>query len=140
MLCELAIERGGGQAEAVRAATGGGAGAWVVVDATGVPEVWADALAAARPGGLVNLFGGCAPGTTVPLDTHRVHYSELTVKGVYHHRPETVRRALTLLADPAFPADPILSGERSIPQVEEALRAMMDKRALKLVIRGTAGA
>jgi L-iditol 2-dehydrogenase len=132
----LEIQRGGGQAEAVRAQTSGGAGAWVAVDATGVPEVWADALAAVRPGGLVNLFGGCAPGTTVPLDTHRVHYSELTVKGVYHHRPEALRRALALLADPAFPADPILSGERKIPQVEEALRAMMSKQVLKLVIRG----
>jgi L-iditol 2-dehydrogenase len=132
----LAIERGGGQAEVVRAETSDGAGVWVAVDATGMPEVWADALGVVRPGGLVNLFGGCAPGTTVPLDTHRVHYSELTVKGVYHHRPETFRRALALLTDPAFPVDPILSGERTIPQVEEALRAMMSKQALKLVIRG----
>ena len=136
----VAIRRGGGHAEAVRAETAGGAGAWVAVDATGVPEVWGDALAAVRPGGLVNLFGGCAPGTAVPLDTHRVHYSELTVKGVYHHRPATLRRALALLADPAFPVDAILTGERSIAGVEDALRAMMSKQALKVVIRGAADA
>jgi L-iditol 2-dehydrogenase len=78
------IARGGGQADVVRARTEGRRGAWVVVDATGVPAVWSDAFAAVRPGGLVNLFGGCAPGSTVALDTHLVHYSEITIKGAYH--------------------------------------------------------
>lgn len=129
------IARGGGQAGAVRALTRDGLGAWVAIDATGVPEVWADAISCVRPGGLVNLFGGCAPGTIVPLDTGVVHYGELTIKGVYHHRPDTVRRALSLLADGRFSADALLSGERPIAGVEDALRAMMNKDALKMVIR-----
>ena len=129
------IARGGGQAEAVRAVTAGGQGAWIAVDATGVPEVWSDAIAAVRPGGLVNLFGGCAPGSSIELDTHLVHYSELTLKGVYHHRPATIRRALEMLADPAFKADLLLTGEQPIEGVEEALRSMMRKEALKVVIR-----
>ena len=132
------IIRGGGQAGAVRAGTADGQGAWVAVDATGVPEVWLDAIACVRPGGLVNLFGGCAPGTSIPLDTHRVHYNEITIKGVYHHRPETVRRALDRLADAEFRADLLLSGERPIDGVEEALRSMMRKEALKVVIRKNA--
>jgi L-iditol 2-dehydrogenase len=120
----------------VRAATDGRLGAWIAIDATGVAEVWADAIAVVRPGGLVNLFGGCAPGATVALDTGLVHYGELTIKGVYHHRPENIRGALRLLADPAFEADLLLSGERPIAGVEDALRAMMAKQALKMVIRG----
>lgn len=133
------IARGGGQAVELRAETVDGKGAWIAVDATGVPEVWRDAIEAVRPGGLVNLFGGCAPGTSIPLDTHLVHYSELTIKGVYHHRPETVRRALGLLADPDFKADLLLSGERPIAGVEDALRSMMAKQSLKVVIRKSAG-
>lgn len=129
------IERGGGQAEKVKALTDGGQGAWVGVDASGVPEVWVDAINSVRPGGLVNLFGGCAPGTSIPLDTHAVHYSELTVKGVYHHRPDTIRRALEMLADPDFKADLMLSDEMPIEQTEAALRAMIAKEALKVVIR-----
>lgn len=132
----IEIARGGGQAEEVRRATADGQGAWVAVDATGLPEVWADAIACVRPGGLVNLFGGCAPGTTVPLDTHAVHYSELTIKGVYHHRPDTVRRALALLTDEAFRADLLLSDEKPIAEVEDALLSMISKRALKVVIHG----
>lgn len=131
----VVIGRDGGQAETVRAETQGGKGAWVAVDATGVPEVWQDAIACVRPGGLVNLFGGCAPGTTIPLDTHRVHYGEITLKGVYHHRPATIRRALDMLADASFRAELLLSGERPIAGVEAALRAMMRKECLKVVIR-----
>ena len=129
----LAIERGGGQAERVRDATGGGAE--VCIDCTGHPAVWSDAVESLRPGGLALLFGGCAPGTRVELDTHRLHYSEITVKGVYHHRPATVRRALALLQDEGFGARHLLTGVRPIEEVEQALRAMMEKRALKVVIR-----
>ena len=133
------IDRGGGQADVVKAAADGGQGAWVGVDATGVPEVWEDAIRCVRPGGLINLFGGCAPGTSIPLDTHLIHYSELTLKGVYHHRPETVVRALELLARPDFKAELLLSAEMPIEETEAALRAMMRKEALKVVIRGRGG-
>jgi L-iditol 2-dehydrogenase len=129
------IIRGGGQAEIVKAVTDGGKGAWVAIDASGVPDVWVDAINCVRPGGLVNLFGGCAPGTSIDLDTHLLHYSELTVKGVYHHRPDTVRRALQLLADPTFKADLLLSMEMSIDNIEAALRAMIAKDALKVVVK-----
>jgi L-iditol 2-dehydrogenase len=111
------IERHGGQAGMVRRAFRASDNATddpqVVVECTGAPQVWADAIETVRPGGLVNLFGGCASGTTVALDTHRLHYSEITVKGVYHHRPATFARALSLLSDPSFAAGALLSAHRS---------------------------
>ena len=129
------IERGGGQAELIRSEIPDGKGVAVAIDSSGVPEAWSDAIRSVRPGGLVNLFGGCAPGTTIPLDTHLVHYSELTIKGVYHHTPDTIRRALAMLGKADFKADLLLSGERPIDQVEDALKSMMAKDALKVVIR-----
>ena len=129
------IRRGGGQAEQIRPLAHAGSGADVCIDCTGKPEVWSDCMQALRPGGLALLFGGCAPGTRVEMDTHHVHYSEIAVKGVYHHRPATLRRALALLADERFECAPILSGVRPISEVEQALRAMIDKQALKVVIR-----
>jgi L-iditol 2-dehydrogenase len=131
----IEIARGGAQAAPVRETSPGGKGFWIAVDCTGQPGVWSDAIESVRPGGLVNLFGGCAPGTSIPLDTHLVHYSELTLKGVYHHRPETFRRALALLADPRFGADLLISGVQPIGGVVEALRSMIRKEALKVVIR-----
>ena len=129
------IERGGGQATLLRELTDDGQGADVAIDCTGVPEVWGDAIDVVRPGGLVNLFGGCSPGTSIELDTHRVHYSEITIKGVYHHRPATIRRALSLLAEPDFLAELLLTREESIEGVESALRGMMSKEAMKVVIK-----
>ena len=133
----LLIERGGGQADLVKQASAGGKGVWVAIDATGVPEVWQDTIGSVCPGGLANLFGGCAPGTSIPLDTHLLHYSEITVKGVYHHRPETIRQALAMLASPDFKADLLLTGREPIENTESALRAMMAKEQLKVVISGT---
>jgi len=132
------IGRDGGEAARVLRHAHHAHGMDVALDCTGAPQVWADALASVRPGGLVNLFGGCAPGTTVALDTHRLHYCEITVKGVYHHRPETFRRALELLADAAFPAAELLSARRPIAEVEQALHSMMRREALKVVIAGRA--
>ncbi len=131
----IEIARGGGQAARVREASPGGKGFWIAIECTGQPGVWSDAIESVRPGGLVNLFGGCAPGTSIPLDTYLIHYSELTLKGVYHHRPETFRRAIALLADPAFRADLLISAERTIDGVVDALQSMIRKEALKVVIR-----
>lgn len=131
----IEIARGGGQSDAVRARSNGGKGHWIAVDCTGQPGVWLDAIRSVRPGGLVNFFGGCAPDTSITLDTHLVHYSELTLKGVYHHRPETFRRAITLLAEPTFPADLLLSDEKPISGLVEALESMIRKESLKVVIR-----
>lgn len=130
------IERGGGQHALVTAHTREGLGAAVAVDCTGVPAGWEDALASVRAGGLVNLFGGCAPGSRISVDTQRVHYGEITLKGVYHHRPANVRGALAMLGEKRFEADCLLSGERPIEEVASALESMMAKKALKVVIRG----
>ena len=43
-----------------------------------------------------------------------------------------------MLADPAFKADLLLSGTRTVAEVEDALRAMMRKDALKMVISNAA--
>ncbi len=61
------------------------------------------------------------------------------LKGVYHNRPATIRAAMELLADPAFKDDLILTGDLPIEEVDEALRSMMRKQALKVVIKKQAG-
>jgi L-iditol 2-dehydrogenase len=83
---------------AVRAVTPGGRGADVVVEAVGRPETWETAVALARPGGEVNLYGGCAAGTRVTFATFPLHYEELRIQGSYHHTPTSVRAALSDLA------------------------------------------
>src|SRR5262249_56067204 len=69
----------------------------VVIEAAGTEEAWRDALALVRPGGTVVFFGGLPRGTEVGVDTYRLHYEELTVRGTFHHTPSTVRAALAFL-------------------------------------------
>ena len=132
----ICIERGGNQVSHILKNCGDPAGVRVAVDCTGVAEVWTDAINSVQPGGLVNLFGGCASGSTISLDTHRLHYGELTIKGVYHHRPDTIARALSLLSQPDFDVGVLLGTVLSIGEVEFALRQMMAKQVLKAVISG----
>jgi L-iditol 2-dehydrogenase len=116
----------------VRAMTGG-RGADVAVDATGRPEVWEQAMAAVGRGGTVVFFGGCAPGTSVALDTRRAHYEELTLVGAFHHTPDLIRRAVELLESELNP-DGLLTHRMGLEGVREALELMSRGEALKVLI------
>ena len=109
-------------------------GADVTIDATGRPEVWSQAMATATRGGTVVFFGGCAPGTTVALDTRRVHYEELTLVGAFHHTPEMIRQAVELLDAGTVNPDGLLTHRMGLGGVRDALALMADGAALKVLI------
>lgn len=106
----------------------------VAIDATGSVAGWNGAVKAVRPGGVVNFFGGCAPGTVMTLDTHRLHYQELSLLGTYHHRPRSFARALEILADDPEPLQRLISSRTDLEGVEGALKAMMRREALKVAV------
>jgi L-iditol 2-dehydrogenase len=107
----------------------------LAIDTTGSVAAWELSLEVVRPGGAVNLFGGCAPGTQLCLDTENVHYNELAIIGSYHHRPAVVGAALDLISSGNLPIDLLISAEMNLDQTEDALRSMMRKEALKVAIR-----
>jgi L-iditol 2-dehydrogenase len=119
--------------EAVRAMTDG-RGAEVTIDATGRPEVWEQAIAATARGGTVVFFGGCRPGTSVSLDTRRVHYEELTLVGAFHHTPDLIRRAVALLETNALNPDGLLTRRMGLEGVSRALELMARGEAMKVLI------
>ena len=94
-------------AEEFGAVQGDPRGADVVIEATGKPKGWYDAVRAAPRGGTVVFFSGVAG--PVDLDADRIHYDELTVRGVFHHTPQTVRAALAFLASGAYPWGSLLT-------------------------------
>jgi L-iditol 2-dehydrogenase len=120
--------------ETIRDATGG-RGAEISVDATGRPEAWQQAVDAVARGGTVLFFGGCAPGTTITLDTRRTHYEELTLLGAFHHTPDTIRRAVEMLATGALTPDSLISHRMALEEVGHALALMAKGEALKVLIR-----
>lgn len=121
--------------EAVRSLTPGGRGVDVAIEAVGLPETWEEAIAVVRQGGLVNLFAGCKPGTSIKLDTRRLHYDELAIIGVYHHTPRYVRTALSLISNGWIDADALITHEMPLEKVEEAFKLLLtEKKALKIAI------
>jgi L-iditol 2-dehydrogenase len=112
----------------------GGRGADVTVDATGRPEVWELAIDGVARGGTVVLFGGCAPGTTVSVDTRRAHYEELTLVGAFHHTPALIRRAVELLESKAIEPEALLTHQVGLADVKEALALMERGETMKALV------
>jgi L-iditol 2-dehydrogenase len=86
-----------------------GAGADVVIEASGTEEAWTDAVALVRPGGTVVMFGGLPREARPAVDAYRLHYDELTIRGSFHHTPAAVRAALVFLASGAYPWERLVS-------------------------------
>jgi L-iditol 2-dehydrogenase len=119
MLCACARDAGarvvavGGRAERrplaplFGASLGDGRGADVVIEAVGTAAAWSDALELVRPGGTVLFFGGRERS----VDTFRLHYEELTLRGAFHHTPRTIRAALAFLASNAYPWERLVTHE-----------------------------
>jgi L-iditol 2-dehydrogenase len=115
MLCACVADAGGrpelvgGRPErrklgpAFGAVPGDGAGADVVIEAAGTDSGWRAALELVRPGGTALFFGGRERGTVLEVDSYRLHYEELTLRGAFHHAPRHVRAALVFLASGAYP-------------------------------------
>ncbi|PSB04220.1 zinc-dependent alcohol dehydrogenase [Merismopedia glauca] len=111
-----------------------GRGADIVIEATGVPSVWEQAIACVRPGGVVNLFGGCPKDTHITINTEQLHYSELTIKGVFHNTPKYVRQALNLLTNTAIPWELLISDRRPLQDLEQVFQDMQRRKVIKVAI------
>lgn len=104
-----------------------GRGSDIVIEAVGRPQAWQWAVDMVRRGGMVNFFGGCATGTRVELDTNRLHYSELTLKATFHHTPQTVRKAFSLIAKKKVQSTDYVTGEAPLSKLQQVLQQMVDR-------------
>ena len=111
-----------------------GWGADVVIEAAGVPSVWETAIACGRPGATINLFGGCPRDTTITVNTEQLHYSELTLKGVFHNTPEYVKAALLLIASGTIPFDLLISEHRPLQDLEQVFIDMKARKVIKVAM------
>jgi L-iditol 2-dehydrogenase len=112
-----------------------GMGADIVIEATGIPSAWETAIACARPGATVNLFGGCPRDTSITVNTEQLHYSELTLKGVFHNTPKYFRDALSLIASRKIPFELLISQERSLKDLEQVFCDMKARKVIKVAIK-----
>jgi L-iditol 2-dehydrogenase len=93
----------------------------VVIEAAGTEQAWHDAVELVRPGGTVLLFGGLPREATPAIDSYRLHYEELTLRGAFHHTPATVRAALAFLASGAYPWERLITHQVGLDGVAALL-------------------
>ena len=123
------IREGADTVAAVRALTGDGRGADVVIEAVARPATWEWAVGMVRKGGVVNFFGGPPSGTVVGLDTNRLHYGDITLKATFHLTPATARTAFALIASGRFKSAEFITRTAGLDEVPAVFASMMTRSA-----------
>lgn len=109
-------------------------GADVAIEAVGLPKVWEQTIAMVRKGGLVNLFGGCDSGTKISIDTKLIHYSQMSIKGVFHHTPRHIKRALSLISHKSIDTNSLITHQFPLDEVSTAIEMMVRHEGIKIAI------
>lgn len=108
-----------------------GQGADIVVECTGQPEVWRDAILSTARDGTTLLFGGCRGGTQVPFPMHRIWERRLTVFGVFHFTPEAVAEARQHLCSGRLPVEHLVTEVRPMSDYRAIFEDLMEGKAVK---------
>ncbi|MFA6055369.1 MAG: alcohol dehydrogenase catalytic domain-containing protein [Thermodesulfovibrionales bacterium] len=103
-------------------------------ECTGMPEVWEASVNYVRRGGAVVLFGGCKSGTTVTYDTCRLHYDEITLKGVFHFTPDDVKKAYALLCSGKLDVSRLISCRYALKNTSKAFGKLSKGIGIKYAI------
>jgi L-iditol 2-dehydrogenase len=113
----------------------GGRGVDIAITACASPEAQEQALAAVRPRGRVNYFGGLARGSRpISLDSNVIHYKECYIHGAHGSVPRQHRVALELLARGRVKVDGLITHRFPLEQIAEAFAAQEQRLGLKAVV------
>lgn len=112
-----------------------GKGFDAAIECVGLPEIWERMFKLVRKGGMINLFGGCKSGTTINIDTRRLHYDELKVIGVFHHTPQYFREAYELISSGKVDVKKLITHVMPLSQTEQALKMVAESKAIKVLLK-----
>ena len=104
------------------------------IECVGLPEIWEQMFSIVRKGGYVHLFGGCASGTTVSIDTRRLHYDEVNIISSFHHTPKYFREALELIASKKLDVNKLITKRMDMKYAKKAIEMHRDGEAIKILL------
>ena len=111
-----------------------GRGLDVAIECVGLPEIWEQMFTLVRKGGCVHLFGGCSSGTTVNIDTRRLHYDEVNIVSVFHHTPKYFREALELISSGKVDVEKLITKKMQMKYAKKALELHQNGEAIKVLL------
>lgn len=111
-----------------------GRGLDVAIECVGLPAMWEKMFSLVRKGGYVHFFGGCASGSTVNLDTRRLHYDEVKIISSFHHTPQYFRKALELISNGEIEVDKLITKRMDMKYAKRAIEMHRDGEAIKILL------
>jgi L-iditol 2-dehydrogenase len=125
-----------GRPDAIDAVTGPGGivpgGVDVVLECAGVPQTFADAIALARRGGTVVLFGVTPKGATIAVEPFALLTRELRIESAWLN-PLTHERAARLIAEGALELDRLITRTVALSEVPAIIGAPPAFGEIKIV-------
>jgi L-iditol 2-dehydrogenase len=111
-----------------------GMGVDYVFECTGQPAVWESSVDYVRRGGTVALFGGCKKDTNVTFSAERLHYDEITLKGIFHFTPQDVKKAFHLLKNNKIDVKQLITATCSLREVPSVFPLLAKGKGIKYVV------
>jgi len=112
-----------------------GIGPNLIIECTGKPEVWQESVELVARGGEVVLFGGCPSGTKVNFDATKIHYDQITIKGIFHFTSKDVKTAYDFLSENSDKLIEVISGQYSLSHLPEVFEQLANRRGIKYEIK-----
>lgn len=111
-----------------------GMGVDYVFECTGQPDVWESSVDYVRRGGTIVLFGGCKKGTDVTFSAERLHYDEITLKGIFHFTPQDVKKAFHLLKNNKLDVKQLITATCSLRELPSVFPLLAKGKGIKYAI------
>ncbi len=114
--------------------TNEGRGLDVAIECVGLPSMWEKMFGLVRKGGYVHFFGGCASGTSVNIDTCRLHYDEVKIISSFHHTPKYFREALDLISSGKIDVEKLITKRMDMKYAKKAIEEHSEGKVIKILL------
>ncbi len=116
------------------AAQTNGSGPHVVITAIAIPEVVESVIDAARPGGVVHLFGGLPKDKTISVPSYAIHYKSISLVGTSGFRTRDYMLAADMIANGTIDLKPLISNRFPLANAQQGFEMAKSGEAMKVLL------
>jgi L-iditol 2-dehydrogenase len=111
-----------------------GLGPHVNITAIAIPEVVSSVINAARPGGVVHVFGGLPKDQSISVPSYAIHYKSISLVGTSGFRTRDYKLAADMIASGRIDLKPMISTQYPLTEAQKAFDMAKSGEAMKVVI------